>query len=53
MVNDVIPSGDLESIVDTLARKIALTPLPILKYTKRSLMRAYEAEGLRQAVESI
>jgi len=52
MVNHVVPTVDLESTVETLAKKIALTPLPILKYTKRSLMRAYEAKGLRQAVES-
>ena len=52
MVNHVVPAADLESTVETLAKKIALTPLPILKYTKRSLMRAYEAKGLRQAVES-
>lgn len=52
MVNHVVRAADLESTVETLAKKIALTPLPILKYTKRSLMRAYEAKGLRQAVES-
>jgi enoyl-CoA hydratase len=52
MVNHVVPAVNLESTVETLAKKIALTPLPILKYTKRSLMRAYEAKGLRQAVES-
>ena len=52
MVNHVVPAADLESTVEALAKKIALTPLPILKFTKRSLMRAYEAKGLRQAVES-
>ncbi|MGH3359208.1 MAG: enoyl-CoA hydratase/isomerase family protein [Nocardioidaceae bacterium] len=52
LVNHVVPDADLEATVEALAKKIALTPLPILTYTKRSLMRAYEAKGLRQAVES-
>jgi enoyl-CoA hydratase len=52
MVNHVVQAADLDSTVEALAKKIALTPLPILKYTKRALKRAYEAKGLRQAVES-
>ncbi len=52
IVNRVVPAAQLEATVEALAKKIALTPLPILKFTKRSLMRAYEAKGLRQAVES-
>ena len=31
-------------------RKIAPTPLPVLKLTKLALLRAYEAMGLRSAV---
>ncbi|HEY3483496.1 MAG TPA: enoyl-CoA hydratase-related protein, partial [Streptomyces sp.] len=50
MVNRVVPAAELESTVDKLARKIALTPLSILRYTKRALTRAYEAMGLRDAV---
>ncbi|WP_027945825.1 enoyl-CoA hydratase/isomerase family protein [Amycolatopsis taiwanensis] len=52
LVNRVVATGDLESTVDLLARKIALTPLSILRYTKRALTRAYEAMGLRDAVEA-
>lgn len=52
MVNHVVQAADLDSTVEALAKKIALTPLPILKHTKRALKRAYEAKGLRQAVES-
>lgn len=52
LVNRVVPSTELDASVATLARKIALTPLPILKYTKRSLVRAYEAKGLHRAVEA-
>ncbi|TQL91116.1 enoyl-CoA hydratase/isomerase family protein [Pseudonocardia kunmingensis] len=50
MVNKVVPVGELEATVDRLARKVALTPLSILRYTKRSITRAYEAMGLRDAV---
>ncbi len=52
IINRVVSATDLESTVDMLAKTIALTPLPVLKYTNRTLMRAYEAKGLRQAVES-
>lgn len=52
LVNKVVPSADLEDTVNTMAKKIALTPLPILRFTKRGLMKAYEAMGLRQAVEA-
>jgi enoyl-CoA hydratase len=33
-------------------RKIASTPLPVLRLTKLALLRAYEAMGLRSAVLS-
>jgi enoyl-CoA hydratase len=33
-------------------RKIAPTPLAVLKYTKLALVRAYEAMGLQRAVAS-
>ncbi|BAH55458.1 enoyl-CoA hydratase/isomerase family protein [Rhodococcus opacus] len=52
MVNRVVAKTDLEATVDVLARKIALTPLSILRYTKRAITRAYDAMGLTSAVES-
>jgi hypothetical protein len=33
-------------------RKIAPTPLPVLRLTKIALLRAYEAMGLQQAVHA-
>ena len=50
LVNRVVEPADLESAVEELVRKIAPTPLPILRLTKLALVRAYEAMGLRSAV---
>src|SRR6267142_1167747 len=52
LVNRVVETSDLESAVDELVRKIAPTPLPVLRLTKLALVRAYEAMGLRSAVAS-
>ena len=52
LVNRVVDPGELETAVDELIRKIAPTPLPILRLTKLALVRASEAMGLRQAVAS-
>ncbi len=50
MINRVVAPEALESTVDLLAQKIALTPLVTLRLTKIALTRAYEAMGLRNAV---
>jgi enoyl-CoA hydratase len=50
LVNRVVAPERLESAVEELVRKIAPTPLPILRLTKLALLRAYEAMGLRSAV---
>jgi enoyl-CoA hydratase/carnithine racemase len=50
LVNRVVGSADLESAVEELVRKIAPTPLPVLRLTKLALVRAYEAMGVRSAV---
>ncbi|MEV6228099.1 enoyl-CoA hydratase/isomerase family protein [Saccharopolyspora shandongensis] len=52
VINRVVAPAELEATVDQLAAKIALTPLSILRYTKRAITRAYEAMGLRDAVEA-
>jgi enoyl-CoA hydratase len=52
LVNRVVDASELESAVDELVRKIAPTPLPVLRLTKLALIRAYEAMGLRSAVAS-
>jgi len=52
LINDVVAADELEAEVARLAERITPTPLPILKFTKLGLIRAYEAMGLRQAVQS-
>lgn len=50
LVNQVVPENELEEAVEQLVRRIAPTPLPVLRLTKLALVRAYESMGLRQAV---
>lgn len=52
LVNRVVTTDGLEEAVDELVRKIAPTPLPVLRLTKLALLRAQEAMGLRQAVHA-
>ena len=50
LVNRVVPDDAVDAEVEALVRKIAPTPLPVLRLTKIALVRAYEAMGLREAV---
>jgi enoyl-CoA hydratase len=50
LVNVVVSPDALEDAVEELIRKIAPTPLPVLRLTKLALIRAQEAMGLRAAV---
>jgi enoyl-CoA hydratase len=52
LVNRVVPGDELEAAVNELVRKIAPTPLAVLRFTKLALVRAYEAMGLQRAVAS-
>lgn len=52
LINRVVPRGELESAARELARRIAPTPLAVLRLTKLALNRAYEAMGLRDAVDA-
>jgi enoyl-CoA hydratase/carnithine racemase len=52
LVNKVVSTEELEGAVSELVRKIAPTPLPVLRLTKIALLRAYEAMGLQQAVHA-
>jgi enoyl-CoA hydratase len=52
LVNRVVPGEELEAAVLELVRKIAPTPLAVLRLTKLALIRAYEAMGLRAAVDA-
>jgi enoyl-CoA hydratase len=50
LVNAVVSSDALEDAVESLVARIAPTPLPVLRLTKRALLRAQEAMGIREAV---
>jgi enoyl-CoA hydratase len=50
MINRVVADADVDSEVEALVQKIAPTPLPVLRLTKLALVRAFEAMGLREAV---
>lgn len=52
LVNRVVAPEALVDTAQTLAEKIALTPLITLRLTKTMLTRAYEAMGLRNAVHA-
>jgi enoyl-CoA hydratase len=52
LINRVVKADELEAAVEDLVRKIAPTPLPVLRLTKLALLRAYEAMGIRAAVAS-
>jgi enoyl-CoA hydratase len=52
LVNRVVAREELEAAVGELVRKIAPTPIAVLRLTKISLLRAYEAMGLQQAVHA-
>lgn len=52
LINKVVTPEELVPVVERLARKIALTPLVTLRLTKTALTRAYEAMGLRNAVNA-
>jgi enoyl-CoA hydratase len=52
LINKVVPLDELNSAAEELALRIAPTPLPILRLTKQALNRAYEAKGLRTAVDA-
>ena len=51
LVNRVVPDEQVEAEVESLIKKIAPTPLPVLRLTKIALNRAYEAMGLQEAVK--
>jgi enoyl-CoA hydratase len=52
LVNKVVAPEELTPVVERLAKRIALTPLVTLRLTKTALTRAYEAMGLRNAVNA-
>ncbi|QUH04154.1 enoyl-CoA hydratase/isomerase family protein [Saccharopolyspora erythraea] len=52
LVNRVVAASDLDAAAKDLALRIAPTPLEVLRLTKQTLNRAYEAMGLRHAVNS-
>lgn len=52
LVNRVVAQDDLHTEVTMLAMRIAPTPLAVLRLTKKALQAAYEAMGLRTAVQA-
>jgi enoyl-CoA hydratase len=50
MINRVVADDQVDAEVEALVAKIAPTPLPVLRLTKIALVRAFEAMGLREAV---
>jgi enoyl-CoA hydratase len=50
MINRAVADDQVDAEVEALVRKIAPTPLPVLRLTKIALVRAFEAMGLREAV---
>lgn len=52
LINKVVALDELHSSARELALRIAPTPLAVLKLTKLALNRAYEAKGLRTAVNN-
>jgi enoyl-CoA hydratase len=51
--NHAVPAAELIDAVEGLAARIALTPPDVLEIKKRSINRAMEAMGLRQATASV
>ena len=52
LINKIVPLDELNTAARQLALRIAPTPLSILRLTKLALNRAYEAKGLRNAVNA-
>jgi enoyl-CoA hydratase len=52
LVNRVVKAEELDEAVAAIVAAIVPTPLPVLRLTKLALQRAYEAMGLRTAVDA-
>ena len=52
LVNMVVSTGELEREATRIAERIAAAPLSTLRLTKMALNRAYEAMGIREAVNA-
>lgn len=52
LINKIVPRDELDRAAEELALRIAPTPLEVLRLTKLALNRAYEAKGLRTAVNT-
>jgi enoyl-CoA hydratase len=52
LINEIVPHEELHTAARKLALRIAPTPLAVLRLTKLTLNRAYEAMGLRTAVQN-
>ncbi|MHB8189501.1 MAG: enoyl-CoA hydratase/isomerase family protein [Ferrimicrobium sp.] len=52
LINQVVADDVLDPATTELAQRVALAPATVLRLTKLALIRAYEAMGLRQAVNA-
>jgi enoyl-CoA hydratase len=52
LVNRVVAREALTDTAQDLARRIALTPLAVLRLTKMAISRAFDAMGVREAVKA-
>lgn len=52
LINTITTPDQLHTTAHQLAHRIAPTPLPVLRLTKLALNRAYEAMGLRTAIQN-
>lgn len=52
LINRIVEEGDLVEEVTRLAHRICPTPLPVLRLTKQAINRAYQAMGIREAIDA-
>jgi enoyl-CoA hydratase len=51
LINEVVPSGELDDAVRRQATTIAKLPRPTVEYNKKLINMAYELMGVRQVIE--
>lgn len=52
MANYVVPQSEIDAFTETFAKRMAIIPWQVNSLYKRSIQKAYEIMGIRQAVEA-
>ncbi|MBI4303590.1 MAG: enoyl-CoA hydratase/isomerase family protein [Chloroflexi bacterium] len=52
MANYVVPQSEIDEFTETFAKRMAITPWQVTSLYKRSIQKAYEIMGIRQALEA-